>query len=370
MNMWIDVSRRVIFLLTLFVVPLAAGQQSGPPAPPASGAITLDVVVTRNSSTSVSDLQQQDFTLLDNKVPQSVTSFQSVKEREAPIDVILVVDAVNANFSTVAYERDQLDKFLRTDLGALIHPTSLVVLTDTGIQILEDFSNDGNKLSASLDRYTGELRVIQRSAGFYGATERFQISLSGLHVLVEREALRPGRKMMIWISPGWPLLSGPEVELSSKAQQQLFGDIVSLSTELLNDRITLYSVDPFGAQGNIGRTSYWQSFVKGINKPSQALPANLALQVLADQSGGLALYANNEITALLDTCLADARAYYELSFEPSAGGGSDQYHRLEIRVTKPGFTARTRHGYYSQPKSGWQHPPSPLNTGGLGEPPE
>lgn len=368
LNMSNDVSRRVVFLAALLIASAALAQQSGPPVETHSGKIYLDVVVSRKSDPSVRDLKQQDFTILDNKVPQTITSFQAVEGREAPIDVVVVIDAVNAGYETVAFERDQIDKFLRAEQGQLLHATSLAVLTDTGVQMLEDFSNDGNKLSASLDRYTVGLRFLYRSSGFYGAAERFQLSLEGLHGLVQRVGPRPGRKMMIWISPGWPLLSGPEVQLTSKLRQKLFGDIVSFSTDLREGRITLYSIDPFGTQGSVVRAVYWEDFVKGITKPNQVLPGNLALQVLAAQSGGIVLYGSNEISTSLQTCLADARAYYELSFEPSAGGGSDEYHRLEVRVAESGLTARTRQGYYSQPEAQWQHVSTPTNTGNPREP--
>jgi VWFA-related protein len=352
--MFIDALPRPVLLVALLAASAASAQQSSPPTQPVNASINLDVVVSPNSGPPVGDLQQQDFTVLDNKVAQNITSFRAVDGRQAEVDVILVVDAVNAGYNTVAYERDQIDKFLRADKGDLIHATSLVVLSDSGIQSVEDFSKDGNKLSASLDRYTVSLRFLNRSAGFYGATERFQLSLEGLHEVVRREARRPGRKLMIWISPGWPLLSGPEVEMGSKVQQQLFADVVSFSTDLLQSRITLYSIDPFGTQENVIRAFYWQNFLKGISKPTQVLPANLALQVLATQSGGVALYANNDIAALLQTCLADTRAYYEVSFDPPAGSGSNEYHRLEIRVAKHGLTARTRQGYYSRPALGWE----------------
>jgi len=356
--MFVDALPRVPLLAPLVAALLAgsaaSAQQSSPPTQPASATINLDVVVRPNSGPPVSDLQQQDFTLLDNKDPQSITSFRAVDGRQADVDVILVVDAVNAGYETVAYERDQIDKFLRADQGELLHATSLVVLTDAGIQTLEDFLKDGNKLSASLDRYAVSLRFVNRSAGFYGATERFQMSLQGLHEAIQREANRPGRKFMIWISPGWPFLSGPEVEMSSKVQQQLYADVIAFSTDLLRSRITLYSIDPFGTQANILRASYWQDFLKAISKPRQVLPGNLALQVLATQSGGVALYGNNDIAELLQTCLADTRAYYEVSFDPPAGSASNEYHRLEIRVAKHGLTARTRQGYCTRPSLGWE----------------
>ena len=87
--------------------------------------------------------------------------------------------------------------------------------------------------------------------------------------MAARESPRPGRKVILWVSPGWPLLSGPDVELDAKEQQRLSADIVSLSTQLLQARITLYSIDPLGAADTGGfRTFYWKDFVQGISKLS------------------------------------------------------------------------------------------------------
>jgi hypothetical protein len=33
-----------------------------------------------------------------------------------------------------------------------------------------------------------------------------------------------------------------------------------------------------------------------------------------------------------------------------AGDGPNEYHALEIKLGKPGLTARTRTGYYAQPE--------------------
>lgn len=345
--------RRLFLCVSLFVAFSTPAQQSGPPQS-RGNRIYLDVVAAPKSGLPLSGLQQQDFTLLDDKVPQTITSFHALDERQAADDVLIVVDAVNADYRTVAYERDQIEKFLRADRGDLIHAISLAVLTDTGVQVLADFSKDGNSLAATFDRYTVGLRFLNRNAGFYGATERFQISLEGLHELTKREASRPGRKLMIWVSPGWPLLSGPEVEIDSKEQRQLFADIVGFSSAFLQERITLYSVDPLGANENVAREFYWENFVKGISKPSQVLPGNLGLEVLATQTGGVALNSNNDISALIQTCLADTRAYYELSFDAPAGDQPDKYHRLEVRVAKAGLSGRTLQGYYSQPTLGWE----------------
>lgn len=358
-----NLHRHILLLAALLAASAVSAQQSAPPTQSGNSTIDLDVVVARKNGPPVSGLQQQDFTILDNKTPQTITSFKAVDGSQAPIEVLVVIDAVNADYHTVAFERDQIDRFLRTEGGDLAHSTALAVVTDTGVQALGDFSTDGNKISASLDQYAVGLRFLHRGGGFYAAADRFRISLEGLHELEGRMAPLPGRKIMIWVSPGWPLLSGPDVQLDSKEQQRLFGDIVDFSTNLRRDHITLYAIDPLGTAQSLEGELFWQSFTNGISKPSQVMGGDLALQVLATQSGGLVFTANNNLTGLLQNCLADMRAYYELSFDPATNDRSNEYHHLEVRIAQHGLIARTRQGYYSRPELEWQPVKPPIATG-------
>jgi VWFA-related protein len=345
----IFMNARVGILLILLTGSLSARQRS-PQSQIESGNIYLDVVVTSKSGPPVNGLQQQDFTLVDNKLPQAITSFRALSGSDARVEVILVLDAVNIDYERVAFVREQIDKFLRADGGHLEQPTALAFFTDKGMQIEEGFSSDGNALSTVPDRYAVALRTIRRSSEYEGA-ERFNLSIEALRELSARETSGPGRKIVLWISPGWPLLSGPATaaQIDSKQQQQLFANVVSLSAQLQQARITLYSIDPLGAGESMLRANYYQQFLKGVTESSKVEPANLSLQVLATQSGGLALDFNNDVTVLLRECLADTQAYYEISFDPPAADHRDEYHHLEIRVAKPGVTGRTRQGYYAQP---------------------
>src|SRR5580704_1698975 len=58
--------------------------------------IGLDVVVTDSAGKSVSGLQQQDFTILDNNQPQKMTSFDAVQGPTAdpPVEIVLLIDLV------------------------------------------------------------------------------------------------------------------------------------------------------------------------------------------------------------------------------------------------------------------------------------
>lgn len=120
---WNRGSRRAISLICFSLIALAQqnespGQASAAPSD-ASQRITLDAVVSDKSGKAVPGLQRQDFTLLDNKQPQQILSFEAVQgggaAAEPPIEVILLVDEVNTAFANVSYERQQIEKFVRED---------------------------------------------------------------------------------------------------------------------------------------------------------------------------------------------------------------------------------------------------------------
>ncbi len=320
--------------------PAPAGGQSG------ANPIHLDVVVTGRNGVPVAGLTQQDFTVLDNKAPQQIQSFRAVSGSGAQVGVIVVIDDVNTFYSTIAYERIEISKFFRANGGKLAYPTTLAIFSDTGTQMLKGFSTNGNELAKALDKYTISLRAIQRSAGFYGAAERLQMSIRTLQQLAEFAGPLPGRKFILWMSPGWPILTGPRISISDKQQRIIFDQIVRLSTDLRQAGVTLYAIDPLGTADVGLHTTYYQDFLKGVRKKNDASFGNLSLEVIAAQSGGLVLNSNNDVTALMQRAVGDASAYYELSFNP-APGEPNEYHQIEVKVSRPGLKARTRTGYYS-----------------------
>jgi VWFA-related protein len=315
--------------------------------------LTLDVVVTDKSGKPIPGLEQQDFTLLDNKQPTNILSFDAIQGGAAtadpPVEVILLVDEVNASFKTVSSARQEVEKFLKRNGGELERSLSLVFLSDSGVASTSS-SRDGNALIAELNQNKNGLRIIGKIQGVYGAGDRVQLSLHALEQFADYESTRPGRKLVIWISPGWPLLSGPRIELSSKEQQNLFETVVALSDALRQARITLYSIDPLGLSDARGlRALRYENYVKGVKKANQVNIGNLALQVLAEQSGGRVFNYNNDVASEIATSVADANAFYVLSFEGLPGDGPNEYHALSVKIDKPGLTARTRTAYYAQP---------------------
>lgn len=103
---------------------------------PTSRTIHLNVIVAPAPGLApVSGLQQSDFVIRDNDVTQNVQSFRAISGPEAPAEIVIVIDAVNAYYQRIPYERQQVAAFLRDNGGKLAHPTAIAVFTDAGVQM-------------------------------------------------------------------------------------------------------------------------------------------------------------------------------------------------------------------------------------------
>ena len=273
-----------------------------PPAKPApapnaieaEGRVRLDIVVTDAAGAPVSGLEPWDFSLLDNDKPRKILTFRSFNDTtvkpDPPVEVILLIDMANLSFPQVAFVRQQVEEFLRKNGGHLKLPVSLIVLTSAGIRVQPRSSVDGNAVADVVQKLKGNISTINPAMGGEGMLERFQLSVRQLATIAENEARKPGRKLLVWIGPGWPMLNRPTDEYSERNQRRTFENIVELSTRLREARMVLYSVEP--EDPSVGGGKYdllYQEFLDPVSSPKQAQPGNLGLKVLVTQTGGVIL---------------------------------------------------------------------------------
>jgi VWFA-related protein len=190
--------------LALLAIALSSTAIPAQQTPPPSNRMVLDVVVTPKSGPPVSNLQQQDFTILDNKSPEPITSFSVVKGAEAPVEVVVLIDTVNADPQELAVERADIDKFFKSNGGHLSFPTSLAILEQAGVAMGETPTRNGNLLSAALAQTNLGSGVQLKNTGPVNDADRARRCLIAAQRLVAREAAIPGRKIILWLSPGWP----------------------------------------------------------------------------------------------------------------------------------------------------------------------
>ena len=211
--------RCVFFALVLGVAPAAIAQSGGDPAgvmaqhdaaqatgqkdpvllqrPPASpvskvmasGRIRLDVQVTDAADKPVTGLEPMDFTILDDNQARKILSFRAFDsiqvKPDPPVEIILLLDAVNTDISQMAVAHDQVEKFLKQNNGHLAQPVRLALLAGSGLQAQSRPSSDGNALAEVLNQQKASMHTITSAMGADGRVERFQLSVKALALMAD-----------------------------------------------------------------------------------------------------------------------------------------------------------------------------------------
>jgi VWFA-related protein len=313
------------------------------------GRITLDVVVTDQSGSPVSGLGRNELTLLDNGQPGKILSFKGFDEISAkpdpPVEVLLVIDEFNHLTQDVPDVQPQVEKFLRQDGGHLSQLVSIYRVSDAGISLTSQPSSDGNALAEEIhnnrlhqlsldeDDNTLDDGMLRDNQPFHSRPLHVQTALRALGSIVLEERRKPGRKLLVWVGYG-----GPDGARS-------FDWTTEFSTRIREACITLFSVTFWRKPARVP----YQFFLQGVKSAAQSLPGDLALEVLATQSGGRVLENTSDLVRMIGQCVEDASTFYTISFNPPRTNARDDYRDIKVQVSKPGLTARTNTGYYDQP---------------------
>jgi VWFA-related protein len=343
--------------------------------------ILLNVQVTDALGHPVLGLHSQDFELHINHQPQKIASFQAVQHGgvTAHAHAFFVVDLLNNSARDLAKSREAIAKL--ADSGKpLPMPVSLVIISEKGMEISRE-SRNAEELAANLEQAARNVHFkdcaedwnnaaldkdIPITSPDYGAVrdregsvadtsnclnEKFKLSFTALLKLAHDQQDVPGRAILIWIGPGWPVLFGPHIAPDTPHMRQLyFSNLVEVSTELLEGQVTLDAVS-WQASSSIAKLnpSDWETLMRGTPNVVQASARSVAMQVLAHASGGQVYMDKRNLKKELDRCLADADSYYVLGFDSIPSGLADEFRVIDIKVDKPGVLIRANTDYYAQP---------------------
>jgi VWFA-related protein len=344
----------------------------------ASHRITLNVQVTDAVGNPVNELKPGDFTLLDGQKMQTIATFREVdgKSPSASVHVLLVLDAINEGGLEIGRVKREFGKFLSDGTGPLPYPVSLVLVTENGVEETSP-SAELAVLTSELARLTRHVprRDCDEDDALAGALEsrmtavapgspNVQTAIRGncmvahlrqsvnalLKLLAEQQNV-PGRAILIWTGPGWPLPANYGSDPGPERSGGNFLDVlVEISTYLREAQVTLDAVSWAGfARPKDIRNVGLAGALKGQLTPDQAAEENLALPVLARQSGGLAFEKSRNLADSLAACFVDADQFYALSFDSAPSVAPDEFRSLTVQVNRPGTTVRTTSGYYAEP---------------------
>jgi hypothetical protein len=76
------------------------------------------------------------------------------------------------------------------------------------------------------------------------------------------------------------------------------------------------------------------------------------MEIMADHTGARAIVNTDDLGDEIDRMFAEASSYYLVGYQTSNGQPDGKFRRLDVKVTKPGLTVRTRSGFYAPDESG------------------
>ena len=338
--------------------------------------ILLSVRVFDASGNPSADLNQTDFTVLDNRQPRKLMRFQSILGASAiaPVRIIFVLDAVNSTTRQLRDFEKEIERHLLQQKERLSNPTSIGVFSGSSVEVDEptlarNALLDGLRSIAPRLRSIGCLEDEQQgetpppswlagSGNVRGLApealscmnQRFIASVSALYTLASHQADVAGPLLVLWIGPGWPILTNREFRSDTPdLKQNFFGQLVGVSTALREGQITLDALaSPNFSPDPASPDTRNDAFYAGVSDENSARAGNLGLHALAYQTGGRILKTSRDIPAQIRSCIADAASYYLLAFDSPPASKYGEYHALEVKIDRPGWTVRTNTLYYAE----------------------
>jgi len=388
----------------------SAAPQASEPVPVIrtySNIVVIDVVVTDSQGNPVKGLPASAFTLTEDKKPQALRHFE---EHDAPPDGtrvaappalpaglfsnrppapesgpmnVLLLDYLNTPVNAQPHMRDQLVQYLnKAPAGTRIAIFGL----SNRLYLLQGFTADTDVLKQALSVKKGPSQVsnllrdpVQGGSmndttlssnlstdpnldAASDAVKRFeavrtsdyekleaQATLAAFDQLARYLVAIPGRKNVLWFSAGFPLDVEPDVNSNtapSIAAVSNDEEIRKTDNLLTQAQVAVYPIDARGV------TSF-MSPIDGSSNDSLMDMAktesndHLAMEAMAEDTGGKAFYNTNDLTKVISSAVANGSNYYTLTYSPTNKVWDERFRAIKVSVDQPRVKLAYREGYYA-----------------------
>ncbi|HET7215192.1 MAG TPA: VWA domain-containing protein [Terriglobia bacterium] len=257
-----------------------------------SNLVNVDVLVTDNNGSPITGLSKQNFKILDDGVPQSVTNFSTA---EAPMTVAMLIEFSNKWWGFLYLALEDAYQFLN-----FMEPNDWVAAIDFDMQphILQDFTHDRYQMRSALDTL--------RFPGFS------EINLyDALSFTIDRMKNVGGRKAIVAIVTGFDTFS-----------KLTYGQMLKIAK---GSNTPIYPVSILE----------WVSIRYGDS--IDTLQARNALTSIARFSGGEAFFPRFEgaLPDIYQQIAGQLRHQYSLGFIPTDSIKNGKYHQLKVELVDP-----------------------------------
>ncbi len=357
--------------------------------------IVLTNVVVRDKKTGavVKDLKASDFTIIEDKTAQKVSSFdyQNVDqaavlaEKSTVVGKATIAELLERNlaaspqqlrdhrlivvfFDLSSMQDEDIDRAVNAAkdyVNKQMAPADLVALVSmsTGLTMDQDFTSDKAALIKGLSKYngtdssgftaggTGSTDGTSDDAGTFSADDSEYNSLNTDRELLAIRAIAKSlervdqKKSMLYFSGGMTR-NGIENQASLRAA----------TNEAAKANMAIYSVDTRGLQamppvGDASKGSLRGNVAYSGKAVTAQFNANFASQetlgTLSADTGGKAFFDSNDFAPVFQQVQHDTEAYYIIGFKSTNQAQDGSYRHLSVKVNRPDVNVTYRPGYYA-----------------------
>jgi VWFA-related protein len=416
LRIYLMYSLRICGLLLLFVCLLPASlvsysqqndsqQPATPPGPTdvyqsktvlkaTTNLVAIDVVATVSKGQPVLDLKSAELTVLEDGQPQTISAFNlqrggqgtklelaslpqnfvtNVPQYKATTLNVVLLDALNTEYSAYAYARDELLKFLDTLPAG--EPIAVYAL-ESKLILLQDFTSDVATVKKAVSKfkppaYAQAGLTVESGASAFTQRGKFQMregsipfTLSALKQLGQALAGYPGRKNLIWLSEAFPVNLFPDALAGSSSPNAIAArraNVVGLSSEQTMGQAQATATP--NVASNLGRdfetelelvadglmnaqVAVYPIDAAGVGQ-SDRMAAQVTMQSLAERTGGKAFINRNRMRQDIRASIDDGSTYYTVEYYPTNKRADGSFRNIAIRTSRPGVNLHYRSGYYA-----------------------
>ncbi|HVB33321.1 MAG TPA: VWA domain-containing protein [Patescibacteria group bacterium] len=270
------------------------GGKKAQPAPPRTPLVSLDVLATDEDGLVLAGLHRDNFRVLDNGKPQSITHFEGVG---APITVVLLMEYSGMSYSYFAYKAAAWGSAFLNHL----EPKDYLALVTYNIKptVQVDFTRNRAQVQQAL----GALSYPQsREASLYDAM---------IDTLDRLDHVK-GKKAVLLIGTG-----------ANTFGRSNLGETLR---RIKRSDATIFVV-------GVAEAEYRSATGNSI----AYLQSKNALQTFAKLTGGMAWFPRfqGEIPGIFRSVAAHLRNQYRIGFTPADLARDGKYHKLKVEIVGP-----------------------------------
>jgi VWFA-related protein len=411
-------TRRLLSALCLALLGATVlAQQPAQPQPPVTfrvevNYVEVDAFVTDAQGNPVPGLTADDFEVLEDRKPQTISAFSLVNipveraERplfaSAPIEpdvqvntggdgrlYMIVLDTLHTQPVNGLKVRAAARRFVERNMGA--NDVAAVVFTGSQSTDTQDFTGNKRLLLAAIDKFQGlkspgaTLTVTQdvnarisrqpgdpvRDALEFERALNARRSMERIRVLSDFLANVRGRRKAM-------LLFGEGVEYefqdilgstSASGVLETVRDAIGAATRA---NVAIYAIDPrglanpdadlIGVPNNVGADDPSLGRLGSRSIADELRTAQNSLRMVSDDTGGFAVLNQNDFTNAFDRIVRENSSYYVLGYYSTNDRRDGRFRTINVRVRRPGLMVRARRGYLAPRGRAPEASPASANT--------